>query len=111
MIDAGYDVILCDRNISVLRGIELLKHIVLRAPSRASRVVFMMERLGDASLGAHLEALHRRLLVKPFDFASLRALARRREGVGLAVDGTSDATGQDAPMPGGPEHVGNERYA
>jgi CheY-like chemotaxis protein len=76
--DTWYDVILCDVMMPKMNGVELRNRVHAKNPALAARIIFVTGGILMASVHALLEGVPNLVLAKPFDFASLRDLIRRR---------------------------------
>jgi CheY-like chemotaxis protein len=73
-----YDVVLCDVMMPGLNGVELLRRVEAVAPEVAARFIFIAGGILLPHVQALLENVPNLVLAKPFDFAALRELIRRR---------------------------------
>jgi CheY-like chemotaxis protein len=73
-----YDVILCDVMMPKMNGVELRNRVHAFDANLASRIVFVTGGILLENVQKMLESVPNLVLAKPFDFASVRELIRRR---------------------------------
>lgn len=73
--DPSFDLVLCDVNMPGCDGLTWFREIVDRYPTIGERLVFVSGGMHDASIEAALSRLPVRRLEKPFELATIRALA------------------------------------
>ena len=79
--DEWYDVILCDVMMPGIDGVELHARVSRVAPDIAARFIFVTGGILLPHVQTRLEGISNLVLAKPFDFAGLRELIRRRTSV------------------------------
>ncbi|MGH7298379.1 MAG: response regulator [Polyangiaceae bacterium] len=78
-----YDVILCDVVMPTMTGVELRDRVNDVRPDLAMRIVFVTGGVVLEPLRHRIAELPNTVLEKPFDFAALREMIRRRTSSGL----------------------------
>ncbi|MEM1413353.1 MAG: response regulator [Myxococcota bacterium] len=77
---AAYDLVFCDLMMPEVSGMEVYEAVHAVYPDRASRFVFMTGGAFTPRARAFLEQIENRCIDKPFDLATLRAIALERAG-------------------------------
>jgi CheY-like chemotaxis protein len=82
MLEAGerFDAVLCDALLPGMRAEEFLEAVAARSPELASRVALIIGGTVTPDAQATLGRVPSRLLQKPFDLATVRALVAELTG-------------------------------
>jgi DNA-binding response OmpR family regulator len=77
LVDAGYDLVLCDALMPRAAGIELYSQLRALRPGAEKTIVFMTAAAEDSAALELLHALPNRVLHKPFEVREIRRLLER----------------------------------